>query len=475
LNPKNLKLLWFRQDLRLNDNPALRAAVAAGSILPIYIFDDVNAGAWQMGAASRAWLRQSLATLDKSLDGKLNIFRGDARAVIAGLVKSLPIDAVFWNRCYEPWRIERDAQIKIDLAARAIETRSFNASLLWEPWTVSKNDGTPYRIFTPYYRNGCLSLTAPREPLARPDNIRLHTPRLPDSLSLQILAPQPARNWQRRMLADWQIGEAAAHHKLEAFCASTLDNYRKGRDFPALASTSRLSPHLHFGEVSPQQAWHRAAQTAMHADNDGTAHFQRELAWREFSYYLLYHHPQLPAKNFNPRFDDFQWLEETSVLGDRQRGMTGFPIVDAGMRELWQTGYMHNRVRMIVASFLIKNMLLHWRHGANWFWDCLLDADLASNSVSWQWCAGSGTDAAPYFRIFNPVLQSEKFDPEGAYLIRFCPELAALPTRYRHKPWEAPREILQAAGIELGKDYPLPILDLKTTRERALARFKALA
>lgn len=475
MNPSNLKLLWFRQDLRLNDNPALRAAVAEGTIVPIYILDDVNAGAWQLGAASRVWLQRSLAALDKSLDGKLSIFRGDARAVIAGLVNSLPIDAVFWNRCYEPWRIERDAQIKNDLAALAIETRSFNASLLWEPWTVSKNDGTPYRVFTPYYRNGCLSLAAPRAPLVRSDNIRRQASRLPDSLSLQALAPQPARNWQRRMLADWQIGEAAAHQKLDAFCASTLDHYRKGRDSPALASTSRLSPHLHFGEISPQQAWHRVAQTAMHLDNEGAAHFQRELAWREFSYYLLYHYPQLPVKNFNPRFDGFQWLEETSALGDWQRGKTGFPIVDAGMRELWQTGYMHNRVRMVVASFLIKNMLLHWRHGASWFWDCLLDADLASNSASWQWCAGSGADAAPYFRIFNPVLQSEKFDPEGEYLVRFCPELAALPRRYRHQPWEAPPAVLQAAGLELGKDYPRPILDLKTTRERALARFKALA
>lgn len=475
MDSQNLKLLWFRQDLRLHDNPALHAAVAAGTVLPIYILDDVNAGAWKMGAASRSWLQQSLATLDKSLDGKLSIFCGDARAVIAGLVKSLPIDAVFWNRCYEPWRIERDAQIKNNLAALEIETRSFNASLLWEPWTVSKSDGTPYRVFTAYYRNGCLSLAAPRAPLIRPDNIRLHASRLPDSLSLEALAPQPARNWQRRMLADWQIGEAAAHQKLDAFCASMLDNYRKGRDFPALASTSRLSPHLHFGEISPRQAWHQVAQTAMQLDNEGAAHFQRELAWREFSYYLLYHYPQLPAKNFNPRFDDFQWLEKTSALGEWRRGKTGFPIVDAGMRELWQTGYMHNRVRMIVASFLIKTMLLHWRHGANWFWDCLLDADLASNSASWQWCAGSGADAAPYFRIFNPVLQSEKFDPEGEYLIRFCPELAALPTRYRHKPWEAPPDVLQAAGMELGKDYPRPILDLKTTRERALARFKALA
>jgi deoxyribodipyrimidine photo-lyase len=475
LKSQRLNLLWFRQDLRLADNPALQAAAEAGSVLPIYILDDVNAGAWRMGAASRTWLHQSLTALNHSLGGKLQLFCGDARAIIMSLVETLPVDTVLWNRCYEPWRIDRDAQIKAELATRGVETRSCNASLLWEPWTVSKKDGTPYRVFTPYYQKGCLSLTPPRQPQAQSKSLQLHGLKAPGSLSLQALELLPGYGWHRQLLAGWKIGEAAANQKLEAFCAARLNDYRQGRDFPALDATSRLSPHLHFGEISPHQAWYRIEHAAMHIGGDGPAHFQRELGWREFSCYLLYHFPELPDKNFNPRFDGFEWLQDDSGLSSWQRGNTGFPIVDAGLRELWQTGYMHNRVRMIVASFLIKNMLIHWRLGADWFWDCLVDADLASNSASWQWCAGSGADAAPYFRIFNPVLQSEKFDPQGEYLVRYCPELATLPVRYRHKPWEASPDVLQSASVELGVDYPRPILDLKTTRERALERFKALA
>jgi deoxyribodipyrimidine photo-lyase len=273
------------------------------------------------------------------------------------------------------------------------------------------------------------------------------------------------------MMAHWQVGEDAAHRRLEDFCEASIADYKAARDFPALDATSKLSPHLHFGELSPQQAWHRAEQAGGGA---GGSAFLRELAWREFSYYLLYHFPALPEQNFNPRFDEFEWLDSNDGVAAWQRGETGFPIIDAGMRELWQTGYMHNRVRMVVASFLIKNLLVHWRSGEAWFWDCLVDADLASNSASWQWVAGSGADAAPYFRIFNPLLQSEKFDPDGEYLARYCPELATLPTRLRHRPWEASENDLRAAGIRLGVDYPEPIVDLKITRERALERFKAL-
>jgi deoxyribodipyrimidine photo-lyase len=475
LKDKRIHLLWFRQDLRLADNPALQAAAESGSLLPIYILDDVNAGACKMGAASRVWLQHSLSALNQSLDGKLQFFRGDARKVIAQLVDSLPVDTVFWNRCYEPWRIERDVQIKADLGALNIEVRSFNGSLLWEPWTVLKKDGTPYRVFTPYYQKGCLSQPSPRQPLPQPGKLRIHQSSVDGSLPLQALDLLPAKDWHQSLNETREIGEAAAHGKLAAFCQDALNNYRQGRDFPALDATSRLSPHLHFGELSPHQAWHRVENAAMDVGGDGPAHFLREIAWREFSYHLLYHFPALPEQNFNSRFDAFQWLEDESKLQRWQQGNTGFPIVDAGLRELWQTGYMHNRVRMIVASFLIKNMLLHWRVGAAWFWDCLFDADLASNSASWQWCAGSGADASPYFRIFNPVLQSEKFDPQGEYLIRYCPELTGLPVRYRHKPWEASPETLMAAGVRLGVDYPRPILDLKVTRERALARFRALA
>lgn len=475
MTAKPLSIAWFRQDLRLSDNPALSAAATAGNVLPIYILDDVNAGNWAMGAASRAWLHHSLESLNRTLDGRLRIFRGDAREVVNQLAASLPVGSVFWNRCYEPWRINRDARVKADLLERGIDTRSFNASLLWEPWSVSKNDGTPYRVFTPFYQKGCLSLPTPRQPLAPPKHIDWHTSAIDGSLSVEDLELLPTACWHQSLCQHWQIGEAAAAQKFETFWQASLINYKRGRDFPALDATSRLSPHLHFGEISPHQLWHQIDIASLQDRSDGPAHFLREIAWREFSYHLLYHFPELPEQNFNRKFDRFEWLDEPAGLQAWREGRTGFPIIDAGMRELWHTGYMHNRVRMIVASFLIKNMLVHWRIGENWFWDCLVDADLASNAASWQWCAGSGADAAPYFRIFNPVLQSEKFDPEGEYLLRYCPELSGLPARYRHKPWEASEELLQAASIKLGEDYPLPMLDLKTTRERALARFKALA
>jgi deoxyribodipyrimidine photo-lyase len=474
LTSKPVTVAWFRQDLRISDNPALNAAAAAGDVLPIYILDDVNAADWAMGSASRAWLHHSLNALNLALDGNLRIFRGDAREVIAQLVTSLQLEGFFWNRCYEPWRIRRDAQIKADLIAGDIQTRSFNASLLWEPWDISKKDGTPYRVFTPFYQKGCLSSARPRQPLASAGQIQWSDLAIDNSLSIDELELLPSACWHESLCSHWQIGESAAAQKFDSFWQNTLTDYKRGRDFPALDATSRLSPHLHFGEISPHQIWHQIDQSSMHDHGDGPAHFLREIAWREFSYHLLYHFPELPEQNFNRKFNGFEWLDDEAGLQSWCRGQTGFPIIDAGMRELWQTGYMHNRVRMIVASFLIKNMLQHWRNGENWFWDCLIDADLASNAASWQWCAGSGADAAPYFRIFNPVLQSEKFDPEGEYLLRYCPELADLPARFRHKPWEASEEVLTAAGIKLGKDYPVPILDLKTTRARALGRFKAL-
>lgn len=468
-----LSIAWFRQDLRRGDNPALNAAAERGRVLPIYILDDDNAGAWKMGAASRVWLHRSLQQLNRSLNGRLQLFAGDALEIIRTLVNRLPVDAVYWNRCYEPWRIERDTRIREMLRAQEIEIESFNASLLWEPWTITRQNGNPYRVFTPFYQKGCLRAQAPREAFAAPARLNYFSETIDRRRTLEALALLPAQDWHESLSSHWQIGESAASQALDDFCQQTLKNYRRGRDFPALRATSRLSPHLHFGEISPQQVWQRVQQDSRR-DGDNAEHFLREIGWREFSYYLLYHNPTLPERNYNARFDRFDWRNSRADLSAWQQGQTGFPIIDAGMRELWQTGSMHNRVRMIVASFLIKNMLVHWRNGEDWFWDCLVDADLASNSAGWQWVAGSGADAAPYFRIFNPVLQSEKFDPEGEYLVQFCPELAGLPAKYRHKPWEASAALLQAAGIEPGVDYPRPILDLKATRERALERFKAL-
>ena len=474
MSKKLCSIVWFRQDLRLSDNPAFVTAVKQGIVLPIYILDDENAGSAGMGAASRVWLHHSLISLNKSLGGNLRFFHGDAIAVIQQLVETYQPTSVHWNRCYEPWRIKRDAQIKSDLQKRNIVVQSFNASLLWEPWTVLKKDETPYKVFTPYYQNGCLSNELPRQTMQTQGNIRFLDQTIANACSIEDLKLIPEKNWHKTVLTHWDVGEKAAQEKLDGFCTDTLNDYKQGRDFPAMWATSTLSPHLHFGEISPHQIWQRMEMESMRAESENIQHFKREIAWREFSYYQLYHFPQLAEKPFNARFEAFDWQNDAAGLAQWQQGKTGFPIVDAGMRELWQTGTMHNRVRMIVASFLIKNQLVHWRKGAAWFWDCLFDADLASNSASWQWCAGSGADAAPFFRIFNPVLQSEKFDPQGEYLARYCPELNNLPLKYRHKPWQASDDVLLQAGIKLGVDYPFPILDLKVTRERALARFKAL-
>ena len=456
------------------DNPALLAAAQRGTVLPIYILDDANAGNWAMGETSRVWLHHSLEALNASLHGNLRFFQGDAIEILAELTEKLAVDAVYWNRCYEPWRIQRDATIKSRLHNRGIEAESFNGSLLWEPWEICKSDGTPYRVFTPFFQKGCLRAVAPRNPQAAPAKIDFAEKAVPSDKTLDDLELLPAIDWHRDLIAQWDVGEAGAARRLDQFCEEGLRDYRRGRDFPAMESVSRLSPHLRFGELSPHQAWYRVEFERQRQTEENTEHFLRELGWREFSYHLLYHFPKLPEDNFNARFDQFAWNEDIEGLERWQQGRTGFPIVDAGMRELWQTGYMHNRVRMIVASFLIKNMLVHWRTGENWFWDCLVDADLASNSASWQWVAGSGADAAPYFRIFNPVRQSEKFDPDGEYLLRYCPELSGLPKKLRHQPWLASATELSAAGIELGVDYPQPMLDLGETRERALARFKAL-
>ncbi len=466
-----MKIVWFRQDLRIEDNPALAAAAANGSILPVYILDDVNAGDHAMGDASRVWLHHALTDLNQSLKGRLRCFRGDARKILRKLVLELDVDAVYWSRCYEPWRIKRDKAIKESLSSEGVEVQSFNASLLWEPWAVLKQDGTPYKVFTPFYRKGCLSASAPpRQPLPKPEKLSFARASI-ESLAIDDLGLLPAIDWDRPMLQHWDISETGAQATLTGFMNDRLARYKAGRDFPAVQGVSRLSPYLHFGQISPHQVWAAALQREQDNNIDT---FQSELGWREFSYSLLYHFPALPADNLQNKFDRFPWKKNSKHLRAWQQGMTGYPIVDAGMRELWQTGYMHNRVRMIVGSFLVKNLLLNWREGEAWFWDCLFDADLANNSASWQWVAGCGADAAPYFRIFNPVTQGEKFDADGQYTRQYVPELKALPDKYLFKPWEAPESVLKEAGVVLGKNYPKPVVDLKASRERALEAFRSL-
>lgn len=426
-----------------------------------------------MGGASRWWLHHALESLNESLQGKLNLFRGDPLPILSRLAKQYSAARVVWNRCYEPWRIARDSKIKTALQALGTEVESFNGALLWEPWQVLKKDKSPYKVFTPYYRRGCLSSSAPRRPLEVPANIRW-LPLSDESLSLDSLGLLPNIPWDKDMRTIWQINENAAQERLDRFIMSELEDYRDGRNYPDKANVSRLSAYLHFGQISPNSAWHRVSDAAPMIKNEASIDtFLSELGWREFSHYLLYHFPQLPRENLQSRFNVFPWSADTDDhLQAWQRGRTGYPLVDAGMRELYSTGYMHNRVRMVVGSFLVKNLLIHWHRGEEWFWDCLVDADLAANSASWQWIAGCGADAAPFFRIFNPITQSEKFDKQGEYIRRYVPELAAMPSKYIHAPWQAPADVLESADVVIGANYPAPIVDIKESRERALDAFK---
>lgn len=469
-----LTVVWFRQDLRLDDNPALQAAIARGNpIVPMYILDTQHAGHCSLGSASKVWLHHSLDALNKSLNNHLTLLQGDPIKLLDELVNQHSIDAVYWNRCYSPWEIERDKKIKRLLANQKITVKSFGANLLFEPMTVLKDDGTPYKVFTPFYKNGCLKRSPPPRPAVKTTQ-SLTLKQLPTA-TLKDLDLLPINPWHKPLMNHWQPGEKGASKQLKLFLKQGLHHYKTGRDFPTEQAVSKLSPHLHFGEISPFRLWHIIQQEGVKQQiEDQSEHFLRELIWREFSYYLLFHFPDLPTKNFQSKFDHFPWKKNKSLLQAWQQGKTGYPIIDAGMRELWQTGSMHNRVRMIVASFLVKNCLIHWREGAAWFWDTLVDADLANNSASWQWVAGSGADAAPYFRIFNPVTQSQKFDPEGHYIKQFVPELSSLPAKYIHAPFDAPDLIIKDSNILLGEDYPKPSIDLKTSRQISLDAYSSI-
>ena len=470
-------LLWFRQDLRLADNPALAAAIAGKTpIVPVYILDDAADDPWRPGAASRWWLHHSLTALDKSLQqrGSRLVFRiGGAEETLRALVRETDAGSVFWNRCYEPAAIARDTHIKKALSDAGLDVQSFNAALLHEPWTVKTQQGEPYKVFTPFWR---AIRALPKEPIkgAAPKSLRAPDtwPRSQALADASLLPTQP--DWAGGMREAWQPGEAGAKRQLADFLDERVGGYPQGRDRPDQIGTSRLSPFLHFGEIGPRQIWQATmAHVGSSKGSDAAAEsFLREIGWREFTHHLLFHWPKLPDANWRSDFDAFPWLSNDAGLRAWQRGMTGYPIVDAGMRELWQTGWMHNRVRMVVASFLIKDLLIDWRAGERWFWDTLVDADLAQNAASWQWVAGSGADAAPYFRIFNPVLQGRKFDPDGAYVRRYVPELAALPTEHIHAPWAAPDAVLAKARIQLGKTYPAPIVDHAVARDRALEAYK---
>ena len=462
---------WFRQDLRLSDNPALTLAASQGSVLPVYILDDNNAGEHAMGAASRWWLHHSLQSLNASLGDTLSVYRGNPIDILIDITTRHDVKVICWNRCYEPWRMRRDATIKSHFRTNGIDVKSANGSLLWEPWTITKDDDTPYTVFTPFYRKGCLQSDPPRKPLPVPGGVHYHRDG-ERSPALDGLGLLPDKGWDKQLEPNWAIGEDGAHRRFQKFVNEGLTQYKTGRNLPAKPAVSRLSPYLHFGEISPNQLWHSVNKTDGDKHID---HFCSELGWREFSYNLLFNNPDLPTRNLQHKFDHYPWVEDEKLLNAWQNGQTGVPMVDAGMRELWQTGYMHNRTRMITGSFLTKNLRLHWRHGERWFWDTLVDADLANNSASWQWVAGCGADAATYFRIFNPVTQGPKFDPDGVYVRQFIPEIASLPDQYLFNPWQAPEPVLTQAGVRLGTTYPEPIVDLNQSRAAALAAFEHLS
>ena len=470
-------LVWFRCDLRLTDNPALAAAVKRGGpVVPVFIWSPDEEGTWSPGGASRWWLHQSLAALDARLragGSRLVIRRGPTLDTLRALLKETGAAAVFWNRRYEPVVIARDAKVKESLVSDGLAAESFNAALLHEPWTIQNQSSKPFQVFTPFWRH-CLAKPDPAEPL--PASKLLTAPlKWPKSLGLDELELEPKINWANGLRAAWQPGEAGATANLNRFLSKAFDDYTNHRNRPDVTGTSRLSPHLHFGEISPRQVWHglrrMAAKRGSPVERWRGSQFLTEIGWREFAHHLLYHFPHTSTEPLRADFKNFPWRKDAAWLEAWQKGRTGYPIVDAGIRELWATGWMHNRVRMIVASFLVKDLLLPWQEGARWFWDTLVDADLAQNTLGWQWVAGCGADAAPYFRVFNPTSQGEKFDPHGDYVRKWCTELAKLPADWIHQPDKAPPAILRSAGIELGRTYPQPVVNHAIAREVALEAF----
>ncbi|MCL4544288.1 MAG: DNA photolyase family protein [Chloroflexi bacterium] len=473
-------LVLFRRDLRLADNPALsRAGERGGPIIPVFIWEPAEEHPWEPGAASRWWLHHSLTALTRRLKAygsTLIIRRGPSLVTVQDLLGETGADAVFWNRRYEPAAGAHDAELESMLTSRGVHAESTNGTLLIEPWTVKTQTGQPYQVFTQFWKN-ILSREPPDPP--QPGHTALPRPQQwPSSLPLSSLPLLPETDWAAGLRATWTPGEEGARAHLDRFLNESLTRYSDLKDQVAQSGSSLLSPHLHWGEISVRQIWHAvlATQPGLRSDNrdaQGSA-FLRELLWREFAYHILFHFPHTSDSPLRRQYLQFPWQNDQHSLRAWQRGQTGYPIVDAGMRQLWQTGWMHNRCRLIVASFLTKDLLIDWREGARWFWDTLVDADLANNSLNWQWAAGCGADASPYFRIFNPVLQAKKFDFEGSYIRRWVPELARLPSAWIHQPWIAPPDVLQRAGVSIGSTYPAPIVSHSEARARALAALASI-
>jgi deoxyribodipyrimidine photo-lyase len=472
-------IVWFRRDLRLTDNPALAAACERSQqVVALYVHAPHEDGDWAPGGASRWWLHHSLDSLDAALrsrGGSLLLRAGDSLAALLDVARETHATHVYWNRLYDPPLVDRDTRIKSALREAGVDCESFNATLLAEPSQLRNAQGEPYRVFTPFWR-ACMA-RLDELPRPQPPPATIPPPKhLPRSMALDQLGLRPRIRWDAGLASAWIPGEAGALARIEEFARSSMFRYDEGRNRPDLPGTSRLSPHLHFGEIGPRQclAVARSLTSEQPVAQAPADSFVRQLGWREFAHHLLHHFPATSTSPLDARFEAFQWETNEAWLEAWQRGRTGYPIVDAGMRELWTTGWMHNRVRMIAASLLTKNLRQPWLAGARWFWDTLVDADLANNTLGWQWTAGCGADAAPYFRVFNPMLQTERFDPARAYLRRWLPELARLPDAWIHRPWEASQSVLAEAGVRLGVDYPEPVVNFRESREAALAGYAAI-
>ena len=479
MNAPATALVWFRRDLRLVDNPALAAACErAERVVALYVHGPEEEGDWRPGAASNWWLHRSLERLDASLGAKggaLILRRGTALEQILAVARESGATEVYWNRLYDPVLVARDTQVKAALRESGLGCESFNSALFFEPWALRTGQGGPYRVFTPFWKSCRAQLDALPAPRAAPQRVVSAGPHVA-SLALAELELNPRVRWDAGLESAWIPGEQGALARLESFCDTTIGRYDDGRNRPDHDWVSRLSPYLHFGEVGPRQclAAVRNALTDAASGAQPAESYLRQLGWREFAHHLLHHFPATTNAPLEPSFERFPWEPNEAWLRAWQQGRTGYPLVDAGMRELWATGWMHNRVRMIVASLLTKNLRQPWLEGARWFWDTLVDASLANNTLGWQWTAGCGADAAPYFRIFNPVLQAERYDPDRAYIRRWVPELARLPDRFVHRPWLAPPAVLAAAGVTLGVDYPAPIVDFPASRQAALAAYASI-
>ncbi len=474
----NSIIVWFRNDLRLQDQPAYYHACRSNKpIIPVYLFSDQDANS--LGSASKVWLHHSLYALQQSLHKhhlRLILRKGEPLSNLSQLLLETGADEVCWNRCYDPQTLKEDKNIETKLNAQGFKTNVFNGSLLVEPWAMKTKQGTPYKVFTPFWKSFSTWFNT-HTPL--PQDWKATIPeRWPNSLSIEQLVLMPKKTGYTPIEETWKMGEEAAYDRLQRFLDHHLEQYEITRNDPSIWGTSRLSPYLHYGEISPRQIWdavtEKISTLRLETMKTSARFFLREMVWREFGHHLLYHFPDMVCHSMRKEFTRFPWVENQELLKCWQKGKTGYPLVDAGMRELWHTGWMHNRVRMIVGSFLVKDLLIPWQQGERWFWDTLVDADQASNSMNWQWVAGCGVDASPFFRIFNPVTQSEKFDPQGKYLRQWLPEVRELDDKWIHKPWEASSAVLDRAGICLGKNYPWPVVDHRFARQKALEAFESI-